>query len=96
LKAADSGVKTTGSFWQRLKSWVGQRWPEGTPLISGGVRWGTRLEDGKIVGAPGTHFTPLPICSRCQQDGTTAKLIRSKVLPREQGALDRTDQIQDQ
>ncbi len=47
-------MKTTGNFWQRLKSWVGQRWPEGTPL---------------------------PICSRCQQDGTTAKLIRSKVEP---------------
>ena len=43
------------------------RWPEGAPLMSGGVRWGTRLEDGTIVCAPGIDFTPLPICSRCQQ-----------------------------
>jgi hypothetical protein len=42
------------------------RWPEGTPLMSGGVRWGTRLDDGTIEGAPGVRFTPL-VCSRCQQ-----------------------------
>ena len=43
------------------------RWPEGEALISGGFRWGTRLPDGRIVGAPGVRFTPLPICSECQQ-----------------------------
>jgi hypothetical protein len=35
--------------------------------MSGSVRFGTRLEDGTIVGAPGVYFTSLPICSRCQQ-----------------------------
>jgi len=60
----------TDSFWRWLKSWMDMRpyqWPEGTPLMSGSVRWGTRLEDGTIVGASGVSFTLLPICSRCQQ-----------------------------
>jgi len=30
-------------------------------------QWGTRLQDGTITGAPGVVFTPLPVCSRCQQ-----------------------------
>lgn len=40
---------------------------DGIPLWCGDIRIGTRLEDGTIVGAPGVAFTPLPICSRCQQ-----------------------------
>lgn len=66
----DNDSTLAGSFWQRLKSWIGlrpYRWPEGEPLMSGDFRWGTRLKDGTIVGAPGVIFTPLPICSRCQQ-----------------------------
>jgi hypothetical protein len=35
------------------------RWPEGTPLSAEGVRYGTRLQDGTIVFAPGMAAFPL-------------------------------------
>ncbi len=43
------------------------QWPKGQPLMSAGVRWGTRTDDGMIILAPGVEFTPLPICSVCQK-----------------------------
>jgi hypothetical protein len=62
-----NGGGLLGNFWRRLMGLWRHRWPEGKPLMSGEVRWGTRLEGGTIIGAPGVVFTPLPICSRCQQ-----------------------------
>lgn len=66
--ATKLGELLSGQFWGRFKSWIGlqpHQWPEGEPLMSGDVRWGTRLKDGTIIGAPGVSFTP--VCSRCQQ-----------------------------
>lgn len=45
------------------------RWPEGEPIFSAyGQRIGTTLPNGNIIFVGhGLQFTPLPICSRCQQ-----------------------------
>ncbi len=54
-------------FLKNLISSDRPEWPEGEPLVSGGIRWGTRLPDGSIIGGPGVTFTPLPVvCPLCQ------------------------------
>lgn len=50
-----------------LKRLLSPKWPQGEPLVQGGFRWGTRLADGRIVGAPGVTFHPYTRCGLCQQ-----------------------------
>lgn len=45
----------------RLAALFAPRWPEGEPLIAGGVRWGTRLPSGEVVPAPNTSIMPAPV-----------------------------------
>jgi hypothetical protein len=55
-----------------LRSWIKgffeQKWPDGEPLVAGGVRWGTKLPDGSIVGGENVRIEAVPICSLCHHE----------------------------
>lgn len=43
-------------LFARLAAWFAHRWPDGEPLVAGGVRYGTRLPDGSVIPAPNTRM----------------------------------------
>jgi hypothetical protein len=60
----------SNSFWLRLSRWLNgftrEAWPDGQPVMIGGLRVGTRFDNGSVRFAPGYSATPT-LCSGCQK-----------------------------
>ena len=66
-------------LFARLAKLLAPRWPDGEPLIAGGVRWGTRLPSGEVIPAPNTSIMPAASCS-CVGGGRAVSIRVAKQL----------------